>query len=210
MIKDIPVAFESPRAAVHGNPPVDAVRVGPGIRRGLGVERDVIRNEKVEAPVAVIIKESAARSPPARAARYARFRRNVGERPVAIVVVQDVVPPVGHEEVFKPVVIVISDANALTPTVADQAGFIRHVGEGPVAVIVEEMVRGLLTGGKAREPRSVDQKNIQPAVVIVIEEGDAAARSLEDVSLALLSPEIVSNPKPCAPADITEAVTESV
>jgi len=51
------------------------------------------------------------------------------------------------------------------------------------------MIAGLLAGGKTFETPAVDEKNIEPAVVVVIIESDAAAGGLEEIFVFVLAAE---------------------
>src|SRR5436309_2949763 len=70
-----------------------------------------------------------------------------------------------------------------------QAGFGGDVGEGAVAIVLEKMIGGFLAGGKTFQAVAVDKKNIQPAVVVVIVEGDAAAGGFEKIFIFVLAAE---------------------
>jgi len=70
-----------------------------------------------------------------------------------------------------------------------QAGFGGDVGEGAVAIVFEEMIGGFLPGGETFEAGAVDEKNVQPAVVVVIVERDAAAGGFEKIFIFVLAAE---------------------
>jgi hypothetical protein len=57
-----------------------------------------------------------------------------------------------------------------------------HVGEGSVAVVFVEPVIGVIR--RMIETRATQDEDIQPAVIIVIDKGHAAAHSFDDVILA--------------------------
>ena len=69
------------------------------------------------------------------------------------------------------------------------SGFCGDVGESAIAIVAEEMRRGLAARRKAFQPRSIHQKNIEPAVVVVIVEGNAATRGFEQIFIFVLSAE---------------------
>src|SRR5205814_1707894 len=91
------------------------------------------------------------------------------------------------EQIDVTVVVVVAGADRLSPAGCREAGFAGHVGERAVVVIpVQVAHRGGLSVRRL-QACAVDQKNIRPPVVVVIEDGDAAARCLEDVLLAALA-----------------------
>ena len=66
--------------------------------------------------------------------------------------------------------------------------FSRHVGESAVAIVAEKMRCGFAASGKALEAPAVHDENVEPAVVVVIVECDAAAGSFEQIFLFLCTP----------------------
>ena len=69
-----------------------------------------------------------------------------------------------------------------------QAGLFRDVRKRPVAIVSVEVVRRLLTFRETFQPPAVDEKQVRPAVVIVVKEGHAAARGLEEIFVGHLAP----------------------
>jgi len=57
-------------------------------------------------------------------------------------VIQHVLAEVANEQILIAVVVVIPDADALSPTRAADAGFLRHIDEGAVAIVLEEVRSG--------------------------------------------------------------------
>jgi len=139
--------------------------------------------------VAVVVDKGAAGVPTRAISGDAGFFADVREGAIAVVVVQHVFAEVRNEEIVEAVVVVVADAGSLAPAGMEQAGFGSDVGEGAVAIVLEQMIDGLLTGGKAFEARAVDEKNVEPAVVVVVVESHAAAGSLEEVFVLVLAAE---------------------
>src|SRR5215510_185912 len=190
--EDVHAALQAWRAARHRQTFVEA-RPGFRQRSGLGIEVNVIGYEQVEAPVFIVVEESATCVPALFAGASiggdAGLFRDVGERAVAVVAPQRAIAPVGDKQVIPSVVVVISRADALTPTGVRHAGLLGHVSECPVAVVLVETADGRLIRRPLRlEARPVDEKNIQPPIVIVINESAAAAGGLEKkLVLALIA-----------------------
>ena len=59
----------------------------------------------------------------------------------------------------------------------------------PSRLFLEEMRSRLLPCGKTFQPPAIDQKNIQPAVVVVVVEGDAAAGGFEQILVFVFAAE---------------------
>src|SRR5207248_11435321 len=96
--------------------------------------------------------------------------RDVAERAVAIVAIENLVAVIGDEEIDVAVVVVVAGADALSPSRAADACLVRHVGERAVAVVAIQMTSRRSVAAGRREPISVDEKDVGAAVVVVIDE----------------------------------------
>ncbi len=106
---------------------------------------------------------------------------NVGEGAVSVVAVKDVLAVVGDEEIFKTVVVVVTHGDGAGPAGAQQACFLGHVGKRAVAIVFVEAVAGACY--RVVHARSTENENVEPAVVVVVEKGDAAAHGFYNVIL---------------------------
>src|SRR5260370_22957079 len=79
------------------------------------VHIDVVGDEKIELAVAIVIDEGTAGIPALAFGGNAGFGGDIGERAVAIVVVEDVFAEVGNEEIVEAVVLVLAPAPPLSP-----------------------------------------------------------------------------------------------
>ena len=167
------------------------VKARPGLRyrRRSQVHVDVISYKQVEPSVAVVIHKSAAGVPPLAIAGDAGLLAHVRECSVAVVVIQHVLPKVRHKQIVEAVIVVVADANSLSPARMRQPSFGRHVGKRPVPVVFEKMIRGFLSRGETFQPRPIHEENIEPAVVVVIIESDAAPRGFEKILVLVLTAE---------------------
>ena len=66
-----------------------------------------------------------------------------------------------------------------------ESGLRGNVGEGSVVIVAIEVVGGSFAGRKAFERGAVDEKNVRPAVVVVVEDGHAGAGGFDDVFLGV-------------------------
>src|SRR5439155_2993891 len=148
-------------------------------RSRLQIEIDVVGDEQVQMPVAIVVEKGAACAPLRVLAQETRPFRNVRKSAVTVVVIENVLAPVHDKKVVKAVVVVVADADALAPAEAGQSGLLRHVLEGAVAIVAQQPIgRDRLS---ASQSSTIHKKDIEPAVVVVIEEGRAATGSLDDV-----------------------------
>ena len=97
--------------------------------------------------------------------------------------IQPVLAVIGDVEIFPPVVVVISHADALSPARCSEAGLRGYVGESSIVIVTVEVVAGRCFVGGLLKPGSVHQKNVRPAVIIVVEDRYASASSFDDVLL---------------------------
>src|SRR5277367_4338233 len=102
-----------------------------------------------------------------------------------VIVVKAILAVVRDVEIFPTIVVVVADADALAPAGRSQAGLFGDVGERAVVIVVVETVGRTLASGKSFQPRAIYEKNVGPAVVVIIEDGHAAARGLDDVFLGV-------------------------
>ena len=93
--------------------------------------------------------------------------------------IENILAVVGDEEIVPTVVIVIADANPLSPTGVSEPGPGSDIGESAVTIVAEKMRRGFATCGKALEAPAVHDKNVEPAVVVVIVKRNATTGSFE-------------------------------
>src|SRR5271156_6455859 len=101
---------------------------------------------------------------------------DVGEGAVTIVVVESVLAVVSDEEVVVAIVVVVADAAGLSPAGADvEAGTFGDIGEGAVAIIFEQTAMRLVALGETFEAPAIHEKYVEPAIVVVVVEGQAAA-----------------------------------
>ncbi len=67
------------------------------------------------------------------------------------------------------------------------SGLRGHVGECAVAIVAKQMRSRFAARGKAFEPRAVHQKDVEPSVVVVIVEGNAATGGFEQILVLVLA-----------------------
>ena len=144
-------------------------------------EVDVIRHEQIEAPVVVVVGPGRARG--VETVLDARLLGHVGERAVAVVAVQDRRAEVRDIQVLVPVVVIVACGAAVAVSRrVSHAGLVGHVDEGAVPLVPEQA--GVGRPGRARGPGqrpALNEKEILPAVAVVIQEADARGDRLDVV-----------------------------
>src|ERR1019366_8958524 len=143
----------------------------------LGRPLDVVADEKIEQSIAVEIKPQSGRAHRLAAAQAARFS-NIDKGSLAGVFEQAILADAGNKDVGITVVVVVSDGNPHAVHLDVEPGAAGHVGKCSVAIVAIEPERaGLrLKAALMSGPiGAVHQKNVLPAVAVVVEEGTTGA-----------------------------------
>ena len=141
-------------------------------------------DHQIKKAIAVEIEEGTSGTPP-------WFRRGksaglglVTKRTVSLIAIQDVLAPLGHEEIGISIIIEVARANALAPTGMRQPGFGGYIFELEAAEVVIEKVCG--RGQTLIKPIAIHQKNIGQPIIVVVEDRNPISGRLDDKLLAFL------------------------
>ncbi len=142
-----------------------------------GVAAVLVRDEEVDASVAVEVAEDGVAR--VAAAGETKGRCRLGEGPVEIVAVHRALTAADEEEVQVAIVIEIDEERFARAFDICDSRFRRHVHKGPVAAIAEQVTASLTT----------DDEKVQPPIVVEVRERGVCgtlrkrnARALRDVS----------------------------
>ena len=184
VVKNVSYRAEFARRAIHRlfDPATSLARFRSPV--------EVAGYKQIQFPIVVVVKESCRYGPSA--CRHSRLRRNIGESAVAIVVVEDVLPIVGDINIRKTIVVVVPDSNSHSVVRVSgvlQAGLHSDVGERAVFVLTVKTVpvcrvvplEVSRTAKWVRHVACIHQKNIEQAIIVVIDQGHAAGHSLNQV-----------------------------
>ena len=149
-----------------------------------------VDHEQVEPAIAVVVERFGANCPVWSGAQSSGG--DIGKRAVAIVAIELAsTEHAGHEQVDETVIVVVEHRDVAGPAASSQTRFVGDVGEGAVAVVVVEDVVLDRTIHQALETRlalvvptrkievvggpvgGVGEKEIEQAVVVVVEKGSA-------------------------------------
>ena len=145
---------------------------------GLNRPFDVVRDEQVELAVVVIVK-------PQRAAGESRighagFRGDIGKLAVAQIAEKMIRSDRGDVDVHVAIVVVVADGAALAIDFKREPGLPGDIRESPILIVVIER-RDRISRFVAGPVHRVDQQNVLPAVVVVVEKAGAAAHGFRQV-----------------------------
>src|SRR5208337_105976 len=169
----MPSRRQPPRTAVNRDSLPSARRIVARDRRLIDGEANIVGNKQIEVAIPVIVDKTAPRTPARLCVQQPCLFRNVGKRTVAIIAIKPVLPEVSAKDIFKPVVVVVSDANSVSPADSVQPRFLRHVGESAIAIVFVKAVCGLRWC--AFKTCSTEQKHVHPSVIVIIDERTATS-----------------------------------
>ena len=138
-------------------------------------------DEEVKTAVIVEVEPYRAGGPAGRS--KAGFLGHVGERAVAIVLVENAASIGCDEDIRPPVVVVVTDGNAHSESSARHARSFGHIGERAVAIVLVKCIVDRLSGGPEIARPAVHQVDIHPAIVVVVEECTTRPQSLRKVAI---------------------------
>ena len=149
---------------------------------------DVIHNEQVQQSVVVVVKPARRDGPHLAAlvqgAAQARFRGDVRERAVAIIVKELIPIDVGHKQVGPAVIVVVPHRHAHPIACSGHSGALGDVRERSIAVVVEQAVVILRARfHQRRHLGAVDQVNVEQTVSVVVEQRNAGGHGFRLVLL---------------------------
>src|SRR6267378_7427312 len=182
MVKAVARSREAAWSARDRDAAVLAKRSAAEFRKVVQIEIHVIRNVQVQQPVAVVVAESGTRAPASRISNT-RLRRHVAKCSITIVLIKEGAGETRNIKVVPAIVVVIPYRRSKAPAAVRQTSLLCHVGKCAVMVVVVELARGTLSRLHVLESGTVDQIDIRPAIVVVIEEGDPATHRFHDVEL---------------------------
>src|SRR6185437_6719222 len=120
-----------------------------------------------------------------------------------VVVVKPVLAVVADKQVGPTVVVVIGNRASVAPAIVGHAGLRRDIGKRAIVVVMEERgVRRIFLAVQRIESRSVHKIDIEPAVVIVIDEAYAGAIRLDDEVLFRRAHLVTPVGEPSLPRDV--------
>src|ERR1051325_3844269 len=99
--------------------------------------------------------------------------RHIRESPVALVAIKDIAPVARHIQVLPTIAVIIPGGHAHPESSASDPGLLRHVRKSAVVIITIERVPERFRGRIKIRWATVDEVDVHPPVVVIIEEGAA-------------------------------------
>jgi hypothetical protein len=92
----------------------------------------------------------------------------------------------------------------------NESGLRGHVGEGSVTIVLEKMRSGFLARRKALQPPSIHQKNIKPAIIVIVVKSDSTASGFEQIFIFVFAAVDGLSIQTCRASDIDERRSERI
>ena len=143
------------------------------------------QTNKIESAVVVVVEPHGARAPSRR--RDSGLLRHIGERAVAVVVIQNASPILRHVDVGEAVAVVIAHRDALAIASGANARLLRDVGKSAVAIVAIERIAQRRLGIIEVALPAVDQIDVHPSVIVVVQKGAARAGGFRQIFLSRLA-----------------------
>ena len=138
------------------------------------VEVDKPAHKQIETSVMIVVKPDSARCPTR--SRHARFLGNVGKRAIPVVAIKNAPPILCDIKIGVSIPVVVTGRHSHAIASARHTRLFGHVRESAVAIIVVEGVSQRMHRSKKIAGAAIDEVNIHPTVVVVIEKGASCSR----------------------------------
>ena len=115
-IEPMPAGGQPARPARDWNSQPQAAVVLPWDWRLLKGKPHIVGDEKVQVPVAIVVHKAATGAPALLLTPKRGLLGQIRERAIAVIAVENVLPEAGAENVVKAVVVIVTHANATSPT----------------------------------------------------------------------------------------------
>ncbi len=138
-------------------------------------------DKQVEASVIVVVEPNCTGRPSRRS--DAGFFGHIGESAVAVVVIEDASTILSDVQIGKAVSIVVAHGYALAITTGGHASLLGYVRKGSIAIVsIQSIAQSRIRIEEITSP-AVDQVNVHPTIVVVVEKSATCACGLWQILL---------------------------
>src|SRR5438552_16083413 len=115
----------------------------------------------------IVIEKGTTRTPSNLFRVEPSFLGNISKSSIAIVTVENIMPPIGHKKIVEPIVVVIPYAYTLPPAGPNEPRLFCYITKGAIVIVSQQPV---CRSGRSPSLKglTVDQKNILPSIIVVI------------------------------------------
>src|SRR5439155_22906478 len=138
--------------------------------------------EQVEAPIIVVVEPDGTGGPTL--GGDTRFGTHVGKRAVVVVVVKSGRMVIGgYQQVGPAIIVIVANGSPHREHIGGDSRFFRDIGKRAVSIVpVKSAVQRFRWLIKVTRT-IVDQVNVHPAIVVIVEKGAAGAQCFREVAL---------------------------
>src|ERR1700730_6911847 len=134
----------------------------------VGVKFHIARNEQVQQAIMVVVAPSRSSGPSSEL--HTGFLGHVRECPIMIVVEETVLSKIRNVDIRPAIIVIVAHGNPEAPALVGYARFVGDVGERAVVVVMKQHgARSCFLTFQYRKGGAVEQINVQPTVVVVVE-----------------------------------------
>ena len=153
-----------------------------GYRQVLAIEMQVACDKQIQPSIPVIVTPRRTRRPVAQ--RHPSLLSHVGKGPIMIVAIEPILSPVRDVDIRPAIVVEIGNGHAHAPAIVLNTRVRSHIRERPIVVVVEQSsMRRCLFAVERIEGRPVHDINIEPSIVVIIDQTDSRPLGLHKVGL---------------------------
>src|SRR6266404_2349892 len=143
------------------------------------IEIDEPAHEQIQAPIVVVIEPYRARRPARRG--HTSLCRNIGERAIAIIVVENAASVLRYIQVGPTFSVIVAHRDAHSVAASADARLLRHIRECSVSIVViDGIAQGRLRIVEITAP-AVYEINVHPAAVVIVDERATGAGSFRQI-----------------------------
>src|SRR5713226_7980186 len=102
-----------------------------------------------------------------------------------VIMIETVLPVIRDVQIFPTIIIVIPDANALTPSRGNKTGLLGDIRKSNNEIVVVQVVGGGLRGRETFQRGAIYNEDVRPSIIVIIKNGHARSGRLDDVFLGI-------------------------
>ena len=127
---------------------------------------------------------------------------------ISTIPIELILSPIADEQIDFPVIVIVANANALSPAAVGEICLLCDVGKSAVTAIPIEVIGRLVTFGETFQDGSIDLENVQKAIVVVVKKRNSTTGRLEQILVGLLATKHRHGIQPCLAGDIGKSALE--
>ena len=153
------------------------------MRSAGGVKLNVVGNNQVQKTIPIEVQKRTSCAPTRLRRRQSSGLSLIAKGPVPLIPIEDILSPLGDEDIYVPVVVDVTCAYSLPPAGMRQPCLAGDIFKLQATKVAIEQRRWC--GSALLETIAVDKENIRQSIVVVVEDRDPVSGGLNDVLFVL-------------------------